>query len=101
MCSNDDTRILVLEEQVKSLSDELTQCQVCMIYLCAYTTLCYASLGLLVGLFRRMLFYAFHINSKIPDKVEKFKQNISSRLSRKSRVSKKTRLCLIICEVFS
>uniref|UniRef100_A0A8C6NLQ9 Centlein n=1 Tax=Nothobranchius furzeri TaxID=105023 RepID=A0A8C6NLQ9_NOTFU len=27
MCSNDDSRILVLEEQVKNLSDELMQCQ--------------------------------------------------------------------------
>lgn len=28
--SKDEPRILVLEEQVKSLSDELMQCQVCI-----------------------------------------------------------------------
>lgn len=30
MSSEDHTRVLLLEEQVKSLSDELMQCQVCM-----------------------------------------------------------------------
>lgn len=38
MCSNDETRILVLEEQVKNLSDELMQCQVWMSTLDCCTT---------------------------------------------------------------